>query len=206
MKRVSTAYLLTCAAVGVATGLLIVPATAVTTIAFPVAPPVSALMYAAWVIGFVVAMRLIERPGAALLTGLISGLVAAPLSVTGPAIIVTNLMTALVIELPFLLTLYRRWSRWLYYAGATVYAIGYSVVVVFAYDMLAFPVWVPVLHVAITVASAPLGTWLGIVIADRLARTGIARVARRRAPDAVDAPPAKGPAAGDAGAAGPPTP
>ena len=122
MGRATTAYLLTCAAIGVATGLLIIPATAFSTATYATLPPVSALVAGAWVIGFVVAMRLIERPGAAVLTGLISGLVATPLSTTGPAIVITNVMFAAFIELPFLVTLYRRWSRGLYYAGASLLA------------------------------------------------------------------------------------
>ena len=67
MGRATTAYLLTCAAIGVATGLLIIPATAFSTATYATLPPVSALVAGAWVIGFVVAMRLIERPGAAVL-------------------------------------------------------------------------------------------------------------------------------------------
>ena len=105
MGRATTAYLLTCAAIGVATGLLIIPATAFSTATYATLPPVSALVAGAWVIGFVVAMRLIERPGAAVLTGLISGLVATPLSTTGPTIVITTVMFAAFIELPFLVTL-----------------------------------------------------------------------------------------------------
>lgn len=180
MSRVTTAYLLTCAAIGVATGLLVIPATALSTALYVSAPPLSALTYAAWVIGYVLAMRLLDRPGAALLTGLISGIVATPLSVTGPAIIVTNLMFAAVIELPFLVTLYRRWSAWLLYAGSIAGAVLYSAWTVLAADMTAFPVWVLVAYVAATLLSATAGAWLGILIADRLKRAGVAKVARRR--------------------------
>jgi energy-coupling factor transport system permease protein len=186
--RLSTAYLLTCAAIGVATGLLIIPATAASTLLSPVAPPLAALTYAAWVIGYVVAMRLIERPGAAVLTGLISGIVAAPLSATGPAIIVTNVMFAFFVELPFLVVLYRRWSTWLYFAGTTLAAALYAVWSAFSVDMAAFPGWVVGLYLALTVVSAPAGAWLGLVVADALARTGVARLARRRPTrDAADA-------------------
>lgn len=180
MSRVATAYLLTCAAIGVATGLLIIPATALSTALYPTAPPLSALTYAAWVIGYVLAMRLLERPGAALLTGLISGLVATPLSATGPAIIITNVMFAAIVELPFLVTLYRRWSAWLLYAGTVLGAVLYSAWTVTAADMAAFPGWVLVAYVVATLASAALGTWLGILIADRLREAGVAKLARRR--------------------------
>jgi len=180
MSRVATAYLLTCAAIGVATGLLIIPATALSTALYPTAPPLSALTYAAWVVGYVLAMRLLERPGAALLTGLISGLVATPLSATGPAIIITNVMFAAIVELPFLLTLYRRWSAWLLYGGSVAGAALYSAWTVLAADMAAFPAWVLVAYVVATLVSAAVGAWLGILIADRLRRAGVAKLARRR--------------------------
>jgi energy-coupling factor transport system permease protein len=181
MKRASTAYLLTCAAIGVATGLLIIPATALSTVLSPIAPPLSALTYFAWVIGYVVALRVIERPGAAILTGILSGLVAAPLSATGPAIIVTNVMFAFFVELPFLVTLYRFWPKWLYYTGTGVASVLYAVWAGFAADMQAFPAWVVAVFMAITVASSLAGVWLGLLIADRLRDAGVARVARRRA-------------------------
>ena len=168
MGKVTTAYLLTCAAIGVATGLLIIPATAFSTATYATMPPVSAIVAGAWVIGFVVAMRLLERPGAALLTGLISGLVATPLSTTGAAIVVTNVMFAAFIELPFLVTLYRRWSRWLYLVGATLLAAFYSVWTVTAADMQAFQGWVVALYVVVLFASELGAVALGLVIADRL--------------------------------------
>lgn len=180
LAQVTTAYLLTCAAIGVAAGLLIIPATALSTFAYAAAPPLSALTAGAWVIGFVIAMRLIERPGAAVLTGLISGLVSAPLSTTGAAIVVTNVMFAAFIELPFLITLYRRWSRGLYYLGATAAFVLYALWTVTAADMRAFPWWVVALYVVVLLASSAVATWLGILIADRLRHAGVAKLARRR--------------------------
>ena len=187
MSRVSTVYLLTCAAIGVATGLLVIPATAFSTLTSAALPPLSALAAGAWVIGFVVAMRLLERPGAALLTGLISGLVATPLSTTGPAIVITNVMFAAFIELPFLVTLYRRWSRWLYLVGATLLAASYSVWTVTAADMQAFQGWVVALYVVVLFASELGAVALGLVIADRLRAAGVARLARRRPADVAKA-------------------
>ncbi len=185
MGKVTTAYLLTCAAIGVATGLLIIPATAFSTLTHATLPPLSALVAGAWVVGFVVAMRLIERPGAALLTGLISGLVAAPLSATGPVIVVTNVMFAAFIELPFLVTLYRRWSRWLYYLGATALAVLYGAWTVTAANMQSFPFWVVALYLVTLLASELAAVALGILIADRLRAAGVARLARRRVVEAA---------------------
>ena len=191
--KIATAYLLTCAAIGVATGLLIIPATAFSTLTYAVLPPVSALVGGAWIVGFVIAMRLLERPGAALLTGLISGLVATPFSATGPAIIVTNVMFAAFVELPFLVVLYRRWYRWLFVAGAVLVTALYTVWTATAANMASFPGWVLALYVVALFASNVGAAALGILIADQLRRAGVARLARRRdlpAPAASSAPPA----------------
>ncbi|WP_431803667.1 ECF transporter S component [Microbacterium sp. bgisy203] len=188
MGKATTAYLLTCAAIGVATGLLIIPMTALSTLTYATFPPLGALTAGAWVIGFVIAMRLIEKPGAAVLTGLISGLVAAPFSASGPAIVVTNVMFAAFIELPFLVTLYRKWGRGLYYVGALSAFVLYALWTVTSANMTAFPWWVVVLYVVGLLASAAVATWLGLVIADRLRAAGVARLARRRAAAADPAP------------------
>lgn len=179
MSRISTVYLLTCTAIAVATGLLIIPATALSTALAPALPPVAALTYGAWVIGYVVALRLLERPGAAILTGILSGLVATPLSATGPAIIVTNVMFAFFVELPFIVTLYRLWPKWLYYTGTSLAAVLYGVWSAFSADMASFPLWVVVTYMVVTVVASVIGVWLGIVIADRLRAAGVARLARR---------------------------
>lgn len=187
MGRVTTAYLLTCAAIGVATGLLTIPATAFSTAIYATVPPVAALTGGVWIVGFVIALRLIERPGAAVLTGLISGLVAAPLSATGPAIIVTNLMFAAFVELPFLVTLWRVWSRWLYYIGAVLITVLYGAWSATAADMQSFPAWVLWAYLAALCVSNLGGAWLGILIADRLRAAGVARLARRRPALVADA-------------------
>ncbi|MGB4778112.1 ECF transporter S component, partial [Microbacterium sp.] len=180
MGKVTTAYLLTCAAIGVATGLLTIPATAFSTAIYATIPPLAALTGGVWIVGFAIALRLLERPGAALLTGLISGLVASPLSATGPAIIITNVMFAAFVELPFLITLYRRWGRWLYYVGAALITVLYGAWSATAADMRAFPAWVLWSYLAALLVSNLGGAWLGILIADRLRAAGVARLARRR--------------------------
>ncbi|GAB3598302.1 ECF transporter S component [Microbacterium tumbae] len=174
-RRFPTRILLTCAAIGVATGILIIPATALSTFLSPIAPPLSALTYGAWVIGYVIALRLLEAPGVGILTGILSGLVAAPLSATGPAIVITNVMFAFFVELPFLVTLYRRWHRWMYYTGTGLASVLYAIWAGFAADMAAFPSWVIGTFIVVTVLASLIGVWLGIVIADRLRRAGVAQ-------------------------------
>ena len=182
MSRVSTAYLLTCAAIGVAGGILLLGANWVSTALFATVPFISVVLIGLWLLPAVVGMRLLERPLAALLVGLISGLVLVPFSGYGFGSVATNLWYAAFVELPFLLVLYRFWSRWQYFAGAVVVGAVYPVLASATFDLFSFPWWGQALFFVLTLVSSIGGVALGIAIADRLRRTGVARIARRRPP------------------------
>ncbi|KRA25055.1 hypothetical protein ASD65_11940 [Microbacterium sp. Root61] len=173
MSRVSTAYLLTCAAIGVAGGVLLWGATALSTALFAVVPFFSVMIAGLWLLPAVVALRLLERPLAGLLVGLISGLVVFPF-------LATNLWWAFFAELPFLLALYRSWKTWQYFAGAAFVGIVYPILAAVSFDLWSMPFWTQVGFFALTLASCLAGTFLGILIGDRLRATGVARLARRR--------------------------
>lgn len=186
MSRVTTAYLLTCAAIGVAGGVLLWGATGLSTLLFATVPFISVAIAGLWLLPAVVALRLLHRPLAGLLVGLISGLVVFPY-------LFTNLWWAFFAELPFLIVLYRYWSTWQHYAGAAVVGIVYPVLAAASFNLWAMPLWAQVGFFALTLASALAGTWLGIVIADRLRTAGVARLARK--PDAKAVRPTSGYAA-----------
>ena len=124
MSRVTTAFLLTCAAIGVAGGALLVVANWMSTALFAAVPAVSVAIAGLWLLPAVIALRLLQRPGAGLLVGLISGLVIVPFSGYGFSSVATNLWWAFFAELPFLIVLYRFWKTWQHYAGAL--AVGVS--------------------------------------------------------------------------------
>ncbi len=178
MGRVSTAYLLTCAAIGVAGGLLLMGAWALSVTLFAAAPFASIAVAGIWVVPAVIALRLLQRPGAGVLVGLISGLALAPVwSITAVA---TTLYWSFFPELPFLVTRYRRWQTWLHSAGAVVLGLTYPVFAAQSFDLWSMPLITLVAFVALCVLSCVAGTWIGIVIADRLRDAGVARLARRR--------------------------
>lgn len=179
MSRVSTVYLLTCAAIGVAGGALLWGATGVSTLLFAVAPIVSVAIAGLWLLPAVVALRLLERPLAGLLVGLISGLVVFPF-------IATNLWWAFFAELPFLIVIYRFWTTWQYYAGAVFVGILYPILAAVSFNLWTQPLWAQVGFFGLTIASCVAGTGLGILVADRLRRAGVARLARRK-PRTTDA-------------------
>lgn len=173
MSRVSTVFLLTCAAIGVAGGILLWGAGWASAALFAAAPFFSVALAGLWLLPATVALRLLERPGAGLLVGLISGLVAFPF--LGAAI-----WWAFFAELAFLVVLYRFWTTWQYYAGAVVVGVVYPFLAAASFDLWSMPPWTTVAFFALTIAGCLAGVGLGILIADRLRTAGVAKLARRR--------------------------
>lgn len=180
MTRPLTSYLLTCAVLGIAGAILVGPANWVSTALVAVSPVLSMVTSGLWLLPAVVAMRLLERPGAALLVGLISGLAIVPFSGYGFASVLTNVWWAFFIEVAFLVVLYRFWTIPQYYAGAMLVAVVYPILSAAYFDLWSQPTGVVVAFFAVTVASCAAAAALGILIADRLTKAGVARAARRR--------------------------
>lgn len=193
MTRPLTAYLLTCAVLGVAGAVLLAPANWISTALLAGSAVANVAVAGLWVLPAVVAMRLLERPGAALLVGLISGLAIVPFSGYGFTSVLTNLWWASFIELGFLAVLYRFWTIPQYYAGAVVLSVAYPLLSAEFFDLWSQPSGVVIAFFGVMLVSCLAATALGILIADRLTKAGVARSARRRPRVAVktpDAPPA----------------
>lgn len=173
MSRVTTAYLLTCAAIGVAGGVLLWGAGWVSSALFATVPFASVALAGLWLLPATVALRLLERPFAGILVGVISGLVAFPFF--GAAV-----WWALFAEIPFLLAIYRSWRTWQYYAGAVFVGVVYPIAAAVSFNLWTMPAWAVVAFFSLTIAGCLAGVGLGILIADRLRRAGVARLARRR--------------------------
>ncbi|SMG49901.1 ECF transporter S component [Agreia pratensis] len=180
MKRASTAYLLTCAVLGVAGGLLLAPANWLSTALYASVPFFSVAIAGLWLLPAVIALRLIQRPGAGLLVGIISGLVLAPFSGYGFATVATNVWWAFFAEVGFLLVGYRFWSLWQHYAGAVVVGVAYPILARQSFNLDAYPLGVQIAFFGLTLASCVAGTAGGIGIAAALRRAGVGAAARRR--------------------------
>lgn len=173
MSRFATSYLLTCAAIGVAGGVLLWAAGWISSALFATVPFASVALAGLWLLPATVALRLLERPLAGILVGLISGLVAFPF--LGAA-----LWWALFAEIPFLVAIYRSWRTWQYYAGAVFVGVVYPIAAAASFDLWSMPGWTLVAFFALTIVGCLAGVGLGILIADRLKAAGVARLARRR--------------------------
>lgn len=178
MKNAPTAYLITCAVIGVAGAVLLAPANWLSTAVFAAAPFAAVAIAGLWLLPAVIAMRLLQRPGAGLLVGLISGLVIMPFSGYGYASIATNLWWAFFAELAFLLVGYQRWWTWLHYAGAAILGIVYPLLAWVSFDLGSLSPPALIGFFALTLASVLAATAVGILIADRLAKAGVARGVR----------------------------
>lgn len=172
-RRFPTAILLTCAALGVAGGILLAPANWVSTLLFAGLPFVSVGIAGLWLLPSVIALRLLRRPLVGLLVGLLAGLVIVPFSGYGFGSVATNLWWAAFTELPFLFVLWRSWGTWLHYSGAAVVGVVYPVLAWQSFDLGSFDLGLQIAFFAITLASCLGGTALGILIADRLRTAGV---------------------------------
>lgn len=171
-----TALLLTCAALGVAGGLLLAPANWLSTVLLSLGnPTLSVAITGLWVLPSVIALRLLRRPLVGILVGIIAGLVIVPFSGYGFYSVITNASWALPAELPFMLVLWRYWKTWMHYAGAAVLGVVYPLFSWEFFHMGSQPLWSQILFFAVTFASCIGATALGILIADRLRAAGVGR-------------------------------
>lgn len=172
----STRLLMTCAAIGVGSGIVFTVAGFVNGIVAAAAPIVYGLSIGVYFLPGVIAQSLLRRPGVALITSLIAGLVG---SAVNPAFIMRYLATGLAIgllqELPFAVSKYRYWRAWVFYVSAAVMGVVFGGGVFIAVGMEHFVGWANLVYFGMFAVSPVLFTWLGRVIAAGLNKTGVAR-------------------------------
>jgi len=191
-QSLTTRYLMTCAAIGAATGVLLVPANFVAAALAPTVPVLYSAMLGLWIVGPVLALALVRRPGAAVLTMLVAGVISSA-SPLGASSVLTCLMVGAALELAFVVTLYRVWASWLFYAATFVFSALYTWSAFVAFDAASMAPVVQALIVGLMMASALVGTWAGLLLARRLERAGVARglaPARRGTPVVAASDPA----------------
>ncbi len=172
----NTRLLMTCAAIGVGSGLVFTAAGLINGIVSATVPIIYGLSIGVYFLPGVIAQSLLRRPGVALITGLIAGLVG---SAVNPAFIMRYLGTGLAIgllqELPFAVTKYRYWKAWVFYLAAAIMGLVFGGSVFFAVGMEHFAGWANLVYFGMFGISPLLFTWIGRLIAAGLDRTGVAR-------------------------------
>lgn len=178
-RRLTTRFLMACAAIGAVSGVVLLPTTYVATALTASAPVVFAALAGAWLVGPVVALRLLRRPGAGVVTMLVAGIISIP-SPVGLYAVVTCVMTGVAVELGFLITGYRVWRAWLFHLTVGIGMALYAWSAWVALDVDRMAPAVQVLFVVLVLGGGAAFTALGLTLADRVAATGVARGVARR--------------------------
>ena len=177
--RISTSVLLTCAAIGVATGVLQASAGAISGFVSAGAPILYGLVLGVHVLPGVVAQELLRKPWVALITHLVAALVA---TAVVPLWIGRYIGTALLIgalqELIAAVSRYQRWEPWRFFLSAVIVGAVIAVAIWFAADVTRFPLWGQIVYVALFIVGPVAWTAVGLAIGSALRRAGVARRSR----------------------------
>lgn len=177
----STRVLLTCAAIGVATGLLSAIAgwASVPIWAVPVLAVFYGLVLGVHVVPGIIAQELLRAPWVALITHVIAALVATAFS---PAWMLRYLGMAILIgglqELIAGATRYRVWQWWRFLLSGLIVGAVLAVIMGFVFDLATFPLWGRILFIVFLFLGPVLWTLVSIWIGAGLRRAGVARIRR----------------------------
>ena len=174
----TTRFLLTCAAIGAAGGVLIITLNwlSIGTGAFAL------FLYGStigiWVLPQMIGQALLRIPGTALLISLIMGLVNAPFTPFGYAQITSALMFGLLLEIPFAILLWRNWSDRVFWIAHPIALVVASSSYFLAIDLGALAPWIVWAMWPLAAVSAVAFTALSMLIAKRLRAAGVAKPRR----------------------------
>jgi energy-coupling factor transport system substrate-specific component len=180
-SALSTRVLLTCAAIGVATGLLggvegwlAVPVLAT-------APFLYGFLLGVHVLPGIVAQELLRMPWVALIAHLLAALVGCAVA---PMYALQFLGTAVLFggvqEGVAALFRYRAWGWWRFLISALVIGVLVAVVVALAADLELLPPWAQISYLVLSLLGPVLWTLGGLAIGAGLRRAGVATPPRRR--------------------------
>ena len=179
-SRLSTSVLLTCAAIGVATGVVAGVAGWVTPVVLATVPIVYGFVLGAHVLPGIIAQELLRRPWVALIAHLIAALVA---SAMAPQWTFRFLGTALLFggiqELVAAITRYRVWSAWRFFISALLIGVVVAAAVFFAAHLSTLALWAQISYLVLAVLGPIVWTAVALAIGSGLRRAGVARGAQR---------------------------
>jgi energy-coupling factor transport system permease protein len=179
--RLSTSILLTCAAIGVATGVLGGLAGWMTPVVLATVPILYGFVLGAHVLPGIISQELIRLPWVALISHIIAALVA---SAMAPQWVFRFLGTALLFggiqELVAALTRYRVWDAWRFFISAIVIGGVVAVAVAFAAHLATLALWAQITYLVVAVLGPVAWTAVGLGVGSGLRTAGVARGAARR--------------------------
>nr|WP_246286124.1 ECF transporter S component [Microbacterium pseudoresistens] len=172
----STRVLLTCAALGVATGLVAGVAGWITPVVLLAAPFLYGLVLGSHVLPGIIAQEVLRLPLVALLTHVLAALVGSAFNPAWfPRYIGTALLFGLIQEGIAALTRYRAWGAWRFFVSAAIIGVIVAVVVFFAVDLGSMAIWVQVTYLILAVLGPVVWTAIGLGVGSALRRAGVAQ-------------------------------
>jgi len=177
----STRVLLTCAAIGVAAGLVSAGLAYASFLISATVPLLYGAMIGVYFLPGVIAQSLLRMPLVALITNMLSALVGLAFAPhLAAAFLGTALLIGLLQELVFVIFRYRRWDTWLYYIPPIVGGLAFGLLVWTTFDAERFALVTQIIYISLFFLS-PLGfTLIGRGVAAALARAGVSRGTTRR--------------------------
>jgi energy-coupling factor transport system permease protein len=170
----STRVLLTCAAIGVACGLLGGIAGWITIPVLLGAPMLYGLVLGVHVLPGIIAQEMLRLPWVAILSHVLAALVAsATMPINTWRFLGTAILFGAIQEIVAALTRYRVWAAWRFFISAIVIGVVIAVAVAFATDFRTMALWVQIVYLVIAVAGPVAWTAIGLWIGASLRRAGV---------------------------------
>lgn len=170
----TTRVLLTCAAIGVAPGLLGGIAGWITPGLLLVAPFLYGLVLGVHVLPGIIAQETLRLPWVALLTHVLAALVASAMAPQWSGrFLGTAILFGGIQELVAAATRYRVWRAWRFFISAIIIGVVIAVAVAFAAHIATMALWAQVTSLVVAVLGPVLWTAAGLGIGVGLRRAGI---------------------------------
>ena len=178
--RLTTSVLLTCAAIGVATGVLGGIAGWLTIVVLGTAPILYGFILGAHVLPGIIAQELIRLPWVALISHVVAALVASAMAPQwAPRFIGTAILFGGIQELVAAITRYRVWSAWRFFISALFIGVVVAAAVFFAAHLSTLALWAQISYLVLAVLGPIVWTAVALAIGSGLRRAGVARGAQR---------------------------
>jgi len=180
-SRLTTSVLLTCAAIGVATGVLGGIAGWLTPVVLATVPILYGIILGAHVLPGIIAQELIRLPWVALISHVVAALVASAMAPQwAPRFIGTAILFGGIQELVAALTRYRVWVAWRFFVSAIAIGGVVAVAVAFAAHLSSLPFWAQITYLVVALLGPVAWTAAGLGVGSGLRRAGVARTSAGR--------------------------
>lgn len=177
----STRVLLTCAAIGVAAGLVAAGLAYASFLISATVPLLYGAMLGVHFLPGVIAQSLLRLPLVALITNMLAALVGLAFAPhLAAAFLGTALLVGVLQELVFVIFRYRRWDAFLFYIPPILGGLAFGLLVWTTFDADRFTPVMQVIYLSLFFISPILFTIIGRAIAAALARAGVSRGTQKR--------------------------